>query len=114
LAAFGLERLLDRARDRAERGLVQHDVDAARRLGAVLARGHAAFHEAEALEACRAHGRPHLVEVALLAGREVVEPGHRLVELEQRLEQRGADESGDAGDRASAWGLARSSSRTWS
>ena len=40
----------------------------------------------------------HLVEVALVAGGEVVQADDRLVELQQGLEQVAADEAGDAGD----------------
>ena len=33
-----------------------------------------------------------------MAGRKIVQPHHPLIELQQRLQQIGADEAGDAGD----------------
>ena len=40
----------------------------------------------------------HLIEIALITRREIVQPHHPLIEPEQRLEQIGADEAGDASD----------------
>ena len=42
--------------------------------------------------------RSDLVEIALVSGGEVVEPDDVLVQVEQRLEQVGADEAGDSRD----------------
>ena len=44
------------------------------------------------------NNRFHLIKVALIAGREIVQPHHPLIEPEQRLEQIGANEAGDASD----------------
>src|SRR5437016_13302749 len=45
---------------------------------------------------------PHLLQIAGMAGRVVVEADDRLVELQQRLEKVGADEAGDTGDQPAA------------
>ena len=49
------------------------------------------------------------IEIALIAGREIVEPHHALIELEQGLQQIRADEAGDAGDQPGFRAPARSS-----
>lgn len=47
----------------------------------------------------------HFVQVALVAGGEVVEADHALVKLEQGFEQVAADEAGHTGDEPGFWGL---------
>lgn len=56
------------------------------------------LYEAEARPLLGTDQALHLVEVALVAGGKVVQPDYALVELEQGLEQVGADEAGYAGD----------------
>ena len=92
------DRIIHRARHRAERGLVKHMIDAFHRVRTVLQAPDIAFDEAEAAPLLGRDERAHFVEVVLIAGREVVQSDDGLVELEQRFQQIGADEAGHAGD----------------
>ncbi|MNC02928.1 hypothetical protein D3C75_503140 [compost metagenome] len=47
---------------------------------------------------------PYFVEIALMAGSEVVESHHPLVEPEQGFQQIGAYEAGYPGDKPGSWG----------
>src|SRR5213078_3081351 len=49
--------------------------------------------------------REHVLEVALVAGQEVVDADHALAEVEQALEQRRADEPGDPGHQPAPRGV---------
>jgi hypothetical protein len=42
--------------------------------------------------------RFHLIEIAPMAGREIIQPHYALLEFEQRLQKIGVNEAGDAGD----------------
>jgi len=57
-----------------------------------------ALDEGEVAPRPRAGRLPHLLQIAGIAGRVVVEADDRLVELQQRLEKVGADEAGDTRD----------------
>src|SRR5690606_7044439 len=65
---------------------------------AILLVADVAFMKGEARPLLGADEFAHLVQVLLVAGGEVVQADHALVELEQGFEQVGADEAGDAGD----------------
>ena len=98
LVALVVIGVFEAARHAAERGLVQHVVDA---LAGALAVGQAAdvaLDEAEARPLRRRNEALHFIQVALVAGGEVVQPHDFLVQLEQGFEQVAADEAGDAGD----------------
>ena len=87
------------ARHAAQGGLVQDMVHPGTGACAVFQRADVAFDELEA-GPLRGGDEPlHFIQVALVAGGEVVEPDHALVELEQGLQQVGADEAGHAGDK---------------
>jgi len=91
VGAVGGDRVFEAARHAAERGLVQHVVDTL----AVGQAANVALDEAEARPLRRRDEALHFVQVALVAGGEVVQPHHLMVPLEQRFEQLAADEAGD-------------------
>ena len=95
LVAIGSARLRG---TRAERRLMQHVIDALAGASAVIERADVALDEGEPRPLRRLDQRLHFIEIALIAGREIVEPHHALIELEQRLQQIRADKAGDAGD----------------
>ena len=75
------ERVVDRARHRAERRLVQHEVDAAAGLrGRPSGSRDVAFDEPVPRPGLAADRVAHLVEVVAVAGREVVEADDALPE----------------------------------
>lgn len=86
----------DGTRDRAQRGLMQHVVDAIRRAAAGVAVAYIAHHEPEG-------GIPHEGQQILhLARGEVVQHQHLVVLCQQRLNQVGADEARPARDQNTA------------
>src|SRR6185437_4279268 len=95
---MGAQRILDRARHRAQRCLVQHDVDVAARLAACAWIGDIRFDETVAAPARHPHARLDLVEVPAIAGRKIVEADDALIETEQGFDEVRADEAGAAGD----------------
>lgn len=92
------DRIVEATRHRAERGLMEHVVDTLAGATAVFQTPNVALNEAEARPLLGTDQALHLVKVALVAGGEVVQPDHALVELEQGFEQVGADEAGYAGN----------------
>ena len=92
------DRIVEATRHRAERGLMEHVVDTLAGATAVFQMPNVALNEAEARPLLGTDQALHLVKVALVAGGEVVQPDHALVELEQGFEQVGADEAGYAGN----------------
>lgn len=77
---------------------MQDVIDALAGATAVFQTPDVTLYEAEARPPLGTDQALHLVEVALVAGGEVVQPDHALVELKQGFEQVGADEAGYAGD----------------
>jgi len=94
----GGDRVFDTARNAAECGLVQDVIDALAGLPAVAQVADVAFDESEARPLRGRDQALHFIQVALVAGGEVVQPHHFLVQLEQGFEQVAANEAGDAGD----------------
>src|SRR5207247_9881197 len=80
------DRIVDRARHAAERGLVQHDVHAVAGAPARVERADVALDEADAGG-----------QVLALAGGEVVEADYRLAELQELLGEVRADEARRSG-----------------
>ena len=66
---------------------MQHVVDPVAGVPAGVDRSNVGFEEAEEAPSRLADDRPHLVEIAPVAGGEVVEADNRLVERQQRLDQ---------------------------
>ena len=93
----GLERVLDRARHRAEGCLVEHVVGISHGAPASVDISDVAFEHAKALQGRRADRRFEIGEIVLMAGREIVESDHDLAETQQRLHEIGADEAGGTG-----------------
>ena len=87
VAVVRAQRLVDGAWHAAEACLVQHHVDRGARRGAGIERADVAFDEAKILPARFADGLAHESQVLALAGREIVQTDHCLVELEQVLDQ---------------------------
>jgi hypothetical protein len=96
------ERVLDRPRHRAERGLVEHDVDVLHRLRGDGGIAEISLDEAE-LQPLVGVDREHVVDVPLVAGEQTVDADHGLSEVEQSLEECRADEACDAGHEPAAW-----------
>jgi hypothetical protein len=92
------QRIGHRARHRTERGLVQHDLRTAAGLRASGGIGDVALHKTMACPRRFADTGAHVIEIALVAGGEVVEAGHLLAAAQQMFEQVRADEAGAAGD----------------
>ena len=91
------QRILHRERHRPERRLMQDEINA--RTGA-LARGQVAdvtLQELKPRPLRRADERLDLLQVLPLAGREVIQADHPLVQFEQGLQQVRADETRDPG-----------------
>jgi hypothetical protein len=80
------ERLGHRARHRAERCLVQHHVDVCSRGAARLRIANVTFDQGEAAELLGVNPARHVVEVAPVTSREIIEADHRLLESKQGLE----------------------------
>src|SRR5271167_4122404 len=66
---------------------------------AILDRADVAFDEIETRPLRRFNESLHLVEIALVAGREIVKAGDALIKLQKRLQQIRANESRRPGDR---------------
>ena len=98
VGGVGGERVFQRARHRAERGLVEHVVDARTDLVTGDEITDVAALEAEVLPALGTDAGLHLRQILFMAGGEVVQPDDALVEQEQGLDQVAADEAGGAGD----------------
>ena len=92
VGAVGRDRIGERARHRPQRRLVQHDVDAAAGLAARGEVANVAFDEAVSRPLRHGDARLDLVDVPTVAGGEVVETHHGLVEPQQSLDQVRADE----------------------
>ena len=88
LTALEVERVLHRARHRAERAEVEDDLGAANGVVHALVAAQLALDDLD-VEAG---------EVRAVAGREVVEHAHLVAALEQRPDEVRADEAGAAGD----------------
>eukprot|EP01022_Parablepharisma_sp_SALTPOND_P004211 TRINITY_DN118_c1_g1_i1.p1 TRINITY_DN118_c1_g1~~TRINITY_DN118_c1_g1_i1.p1 ORF type:complete len:1598 (-),score=548.50 TRINITY_DN118_c1_g1_i1:18136-22929(-) len=94
----GAQRILDGARHRTQRRLVQHVVRTGAGTRAVIVVADVTFDEAEVGPGRLADLGPDFVQVGLAAGAEVVQAGHLLAQQEQPGQQVGADEAGHAGD----------------
>ena len=92
------QRVFDRARNGAERGLVQHDVDAAACVAARLQVHDVRFDESMPAPGCGTDRNFYLVEVGAMSGCKIVEANDVLIELQQRLDEMRADESRTARD----------------
>jgi len=77
---------------------MEHVVDTLASATAVIQTPDVALNEAEARPLVGADEALYLVEVALVAGGEIVQPDHALIELEESFEQVGTDETGHTGD----------------
>src|SRR5690606_32394493 len=89
VGAVSGDRVVDRARDGAEGGLVQDVVHAFTSLAAVVEVANVALDELEACPLVWADQLLDFVEVVLVAGGEVVEADYMLAELEQGFQQVG-------------------------
>ena len=98
IGGVGRNGIGDAARHRAERRLMQHVIDALTGAATGVEVADVALDEFEPCPLRWLDERLHLIEVALIAGRKIIQPDDPLIELEQRLQQIGADEAGDAGD----------------
>src|SRR5207253_734043 len=98
-----LQRILDRARHRPERRLVEHEVDAAAGARAGLGISNVTLVETETSGLLARHGGERLRDVPLAARGEVVEADDALVEREQMLEEVRADEACAAGQQPGLW-----------
>ncbi len=98
IGVIGGDRVGDRARHRAERGLVQHVVDTFAGTRAIAELADIAFDESKALPGRFAHAGAHFIEIVLMAGRKIVQTGDALVQTQQRFHQIGTDETGRARD----------------
>lgn len=83
---------------RAQGGLVQYMVGAAYRQAAGVQVTDIAFDKAESLPGVLAYVFPHLIQVVLVAGGEVVQADHGLAQAQQGFQKVGADKAGHAGD----------------
>ena len=77
---------------------MKNDIDTPDRLLAGVAVANVAPDHPEPLAEAVGRKRLHLIEVALMTCREIVEPDHRLAGPEQGFDQVGADEARGAGD----------------
>ena len=100
-----VQRLGNRARYRPERALMQHVVHAGAGFVAEVADAQVALKEAEAFPLAGGDEVLELVEVLAVAGGEVVEAHHSLVEFEEVFDEVGADEAGSPGDEPGARGF---------
>lgn len=90
---------------------MQDVVDAFARLPAFLKDANIAFNELEVSPLRGGNEGAHLVQVALISRREVVEPHHALVEFEQGFQHIRADKASDAGDQPGFWGIKKASTK---
>ena len=90
------------AGDAAQGGLVEDVVNSLAGLLAIGQLADVALDEVEAGPLGRRDEGLHFVEIVLVAGGEVVQADHALVQLEQGFEQVAADEAGHAGDEPGA------------
>ena len=102
VGGVGVGRVCQAARHAAQRGLVQHVIDAFAGTGAVFRLADVTFNEAEAAPLLRSHKTLHFLQVVAKAGGEVVQAHHALIQLQQRFQQVGADEAGNAGHQPGA------------
>ena len=96
VGAVGDDGVGQAARHATQGGLVQHIVDARASPLAVFQIANVALNELEVGPLRRRNQAFHFVQVVLVAGGEVVQAGHALVELEQGLQQVAANETGHA------------------
>ena len=89
------EGVVHRERHRPERRLMQDEIHARARLAAGGQVANIPFQESKPRPLRRAHQRLDLLQVLLLAGREIVQADHPLVQLQQSLQQVRADEPRD-------------------
>ena len=95
VGGMGRQRVFERARHRAERGLVQYIIDA---LAGGVAGSEVAditTNEVKTRPAFRADAGLHLSQIFFVASGQVVESDHALIELQQGLCQIAANEAGD-------------------
>ena len=96
------QRIFDRARHRAQGCLMEHEVCPSTGSPAVRQHPDIALDEGEVTPRRSAGRLPHLLQITGVAGRVVIDAHDHLVELQQRLEQVGANEARDAGDEPAA------------
>lgn len=99
----GGDGVFQRAGHAAQGGLVEDVVDGKvlgkhQRLAAVVQVADIALDEVEVLPLFGVDQALHLIQVVLVAGGEVIQPHHPLVELQQGFQQVGADKAGHPGD----------------
>ena len=95
------QRVLDRPRNRPERGLVQHDVDVRAGGAACIGIDDVGLDEPVALPLFDTDGGTNFLEIAPVPCCEVVETDDVLVEVQQRLGKMRPDEAGAASDEPS-------------
>ncbi|MCY1526865.1 hypothetical protein D9M68_619090 [compost metagenome] len=93
----GGDRVLQRARHRAQRRLMQHEVGALHGAAAGFQVADIAFNEGKARPFLGRDRTADFVQVALVAGGEIVQAGDGLAQFQQGLQQVRADEAGAAG-----------------
>ena len=99
------QRILDGSWHRTQGRVVEHEIDPCASLPAVCEDPDIALYEREVVP-CRSADRfLNLVKIAGVAGREVIDAHDSLVELQQRLENIGADEARNARDEPTARAL---------
>ena len=99
VAAVGEDRVFNRARHGAQRSLVQDVIDVGTGRAAGVQIADIATHHVETAPLRGGDALLHLIQVALATGGKIIQADHALIELEQRLQQIGADETGHAGDK---------------
>src|SRR5260221_461768 len=96
------DRAFDRARHAAAGRLMQDDVRAPAGAAALIERADIALDEVETFPAARLYARLYLGQVVPVAGREIVQAGHVLIQLQEGLHEMRADEPGGTGDQPPA------------
>ena len=90
--------IFNRARNRAQRRLVQHDVDAATRVAARSGIDDVGFDESMPAPRGVTDRGFHFVQIHAMPGRKIIEPDDILLELQQRLDEMRADKTRAARD----------------
>ena len=94
----GAQRIRERPRNRAQRSLVQYDIDRIAHAAASIEVDDIGFDERVAFPRSLAHFPPNLIEVPAMAGFEIIDADDVLIEPQECFQQMRADESGAPGD----------------
>src|SRR5690242_4704379 len=91
-------RVLEGTRNRAEGRVMEDDLHSSARFSAKVKIADIAFVQPKPFPGLRSNDRFYLFKIVLVTSGKIIESDDSLIELEQRLEQVRADETGDAGD----------------